>query len=68
MSFIVATDTSANLPKTFIEKEDVRIIPYIFRYRGEEHTCFNVEDFDIDGFCHQVSAVHSTRQLQQRII
>ncbi len=50
MSFIVATDTSANLQKTFIEKEDVRIIPYIFRYRGEEHTCFNVEDFDIDGF------------------
>ena len=50
MSFIVATDTSANLPKELIEKEDIRIVPFTFRYNGEEHICENVEDFDIKGF------------------
>lgn len=49
--FIIATDTSANLPHFFIKSEDIRIIPYTFTCNEEtEMICYNVEDFDIHSF------------------
>ncbi|MBR6822679.1 MAG: DegV family protein [Clostridia bacterium] len=50
MSFIIATDTPANLPESFIREHDIRVIPFTFYYDGEEHVCFNVDDFGVRSF------------------
>ncbi|MBR0041182.1 MAG: DegV family protein [Oscillospiraceae bacterium] len=45
MSFTILTDTSANLPKAFLRRHNIRAIPYTFMVDGRELG----EDFSFEG-------------------
>ena len=55
MSFAVATDTPANLPESYLQEHDVKVIPYTFIYDGEPHVCFNVDEFGVRDFYRKMS-------------
>lgn len=46
MSFILTTDTSANLPAAYLEEHSVAAIPFSYFMDGEEHTCPGPDVFD----------------------
>ena len=50
MSFVVATDTSGNLPTGRIRERDLKIIPFPYFYDGVEHTCLDTESFPAEEF------------------
>ena len=50
MSFVIVTDTSANIPKRIVEERDLKIIPFSYYVDGVEHTCDDIEAFDGEGF------------------
>ena len=50
MSFIVATDTSGNLPTETAEAHGIRIIPFAYFIDGVRHTCTDTDAFDGDAF------------------
>ena len=46
MSFIIATDTSANLPSGYARKHDIPVIPFFYYMDGEEKSCPDTDSFD----------------------
>ena len=46
MSFSMITDTSANLPTEYLEREQIQVIPYTYSYRGTEHSTLDTARFD----------------------
>ena len=50
MSFVIVTDTSANIPKRMVEERDLKVIPFSYYVDGVEHTCDDIEAFDGEGF------------------
>ena len=50
MSFAIVTDTSANLPSSYLSRYSLTVIPFSFRINGSEHTDLDAEDFDAAGF------------------
>ena len=50
MHFVVATDTSANLPTKTAEAYDLKIIPFAYFIDGTRHTCIDTDAFDGDAF------------------
>lgn len=50
MSFVIVTDTSANIPKRIVEQRGLEVIPFSYYVDGVEHTCTDIEAFDGDGF------------------
>ncbi len=50
MSFVIMTDTSANLPTPEAKKHGVVVIPLSYYVDGEEHTCLDTETFDSEGY------------------
>lgn len=50
MSYIVYTDTSANIPTPMLKERGIKVIAFKYMYEGEEHTCLNTADFDGDKF------------------
>ena len=50
MPFTIITDTSANLPTEYLDREGVAAIPYGCRYRGAEHTLADTARFDGRGY------------------
>ena len=50
MSFIVATDTSGNLPTETAREHGLHIIPFAYFINGERFTCTDTDAFDGDGF------------------
>ncbi|MBR0081256.1 MAG: DegV family protein [Clostridia bacterium] len=50
MRFTVVTDTSGNLQKRQVEQYDLWVIPFLYNYNGEEHTCLDTDAFDGDTF------------------
>ena len=50
MSYIIMTDTSANLPGRFISKYGLEVIPFHYYIDGESFSLMDSEDFDGDGF------------------
>lgn len=50
MSFVIITDTSANIPKRIVEERDIKIIPFSYFVDGVEHTCTDIEGFDGEGY------------------
>ena len=54
MSFVVATDTSSNLPTALIREHDIREIAFSYYYEGEEHQCLDTEAFDGDAYYERI--------------
>lgn len=50
MRFIVATDTSGNLPTKTAEAHDLKVIPFAYFIDGTRHTCIDTDAFDGDAF------------------
>ncbi len=46
MQFTVLTDTSGNLPAPVAQARGIRVLPFIYTYDGEEHTCTDTDAFD----------------------
>lgn len=46
MAFCLITDTSANLPTSYLLEHDVSIIPFTYIYDDREHTCMDIDAFD----------------------
>lgn len=50
MSFVIATDTSANLPTPMIKNISAVVIPFNYYIDGVEYNCLDTEAFDGEGF------------------
>lgn len=50
MSFVIVTDTSANLPTSLLQENDIRVIPYHYSIGEKEFSCLNTEGFDGEKF------------------
>lgn len=50
MRFAVVTDTSGNLQNRQVKEYDLAVIPFLYNYNGEEHTCLDTDAFDGDTF------------------
>ena len=45
MSFRIVTDTSANLPSDYLEKEQIPVLPFTYYVDGAEATCLDTRTF-----------------------
>lgn len=50
MSFILSTDTSANLPFDIIQQYDLLVLPFHYIMDGAEHECIDISQFDAENF------------------
>ncbi len=50
MSFVIVTDTSANLPTAYLREHDVPVLPFSYHIEGCSFTCTDTEAFDGDAF------------------
>ena len=50
MSFVVLTDTSANLPSKKIAERKLKVIPFTYTFDGQDHTCIDTDAFDAEAF------------------
>ena len=46
MSFIILTDTSANLPSPLLKEHDISVIPYHYFIGEKKYSCLDTEGFD----------------------
>lgn len=47
MAFVIITDTSSNLMKDYLDKHNVVLLPFTYRFEGEEEqSCTDIEHFD----------------------
>ena len=54
MGFVVATDTSSNLPTALVKQYDLKEIAFSYFYEGEEHQCLDTEAFDGDAYYERI--------------
>ena len=50
MSYVIFTDTSANLPTPMTREKDLRVIPFSYYIEGKEQVCLDTEVFDGGAF------------------
>lgn len=48
--YVIATDTSGNLPLELVKKHDIEVIPFVYSSNGEDFTCEDVMSFDGEGY------------------
>lgn len=46
MSFVIATDTSANLPTPYTKEHGIVVVPFSYHIFGKEHFCTDTEAFE----------------------
>lgn len=50
MSFVISTDTSANLPTAELERHHLALLPFSYIVNGEERQCLDLASFDADDY------------------
>ncbi len=50
MSFVISTDTSANLPTAELVHHQLTLLPFSYIVNGEEHQCLDLAAFDADAY------------------
>lgn len=50
MSFVIMTDTSANIPTRRAAENDLTVIPFSYYINGREHTCLDTDLFNGDDY------------------
>lgn len=50
MSYLIVTDTSANLPSAYLREHGVGVIPFSYSIHGQELTCTDTEKFDGESY------------------
>ena len=46
MSYVIMTDTSANLPTPFLRENQVEVLPFYYFIEGKPYACLDTEQFD----------------------
>ena len=46
MSFVILTDTSANLPTSLLKQNDISVIPFSYFIKDKEYSCLDTDGFD----------------------
>ena len=46
MSFVILTDTSANLPTAFLKENQISVVPFTYSIKDKEYSCLDTEGFD----------------------
>lgn len=70
MSFVISTDSGANLPKNIILENDLTVVPLLYSYNGEDHFTIYPDEFDGDAYYEiikKVDVTTSTVNIQQFI-
>ena len=65
MSYIIATDTSANLPTPLLQEKGIVVVPFSYYFQGEERICLDTEAFDGPNYYQEIKsgALVSTSQI-----
>lgn len=50
MSFVIATDTSANLPTPYTRQHGIIVTPFTYHIDGQEYSCVDTESFEGDSY------------------
>ncbi len=50
MSFVIATDTSANLPSDWLTEKDIGVLPFSYYMNEKEYNCLDTNAFDGGAF------------------
>lgn len=64
MSFVIMTDTSANLPTAETRKYGIGVIPLSYSVDGTEHTCLDTESFHSEEYYESLKAGAKTSTSQ----
>jgi len=54
MSYVIFTDTSANLDNKTVAENDVRVLPFSYEIGGVQHTCLDNDNFDDVSFYNSI--------------
>ena len=54
MSFIIVTDTSANLPTPYLKANHIEAVPFYYFVEGKPYACLDTEQFDDVAFYNQI--------------
>ena len=46
MSFVILTDTSANLPTAMLNENEIAVVPFTYYIKDKEYSCLDTEGFD----------------------
>ena len=46
MSYVILTDTSANLPTSILEENEIAVVPFRYYIKDKEYSCLDTEGFD----------------------
>lgn len=68
MSFIISTDSAANLPMDFIRENSLLVSPLLYSYNGNDYYTVNLDEFDGDSYYELIKTVDvktSTVNIQQ---
>lgn len=50
MSFRILTDTSANLPSSYLREHDIDVVPFTYYIKDKAYSCLDTEGFDAKKF------------------
>lgn len=65
MPFKIVTDTSANLPESYVNENDLTVVPFTYIFDNKEHACLFCDKFDADRYYNDIRTglVVSTSQV-----
>lgn len=65
MSFVILTDTSANLPSAMLRENDIAVVPFTYSIKDKVYSCLDTEGFDGKKFykAMRMGAVIKTSQI-----
>lgn len=64
MSYVIFTDTSANLPSAYLKERGINVIPFSYNFHGQELTCLDTESFDGETYYSDIRAGENVRTSQ----
>lgn len=68
MSFVISTDSAANLPMDYIRENSLLVSPLLYSYNGNDYYTVNLDEFDGDSYYELIKTVDvktSTVNIQQ---
>lgn len=63
MSFVISTDTSANLPTARLEWHRLHLLPFSYIMEGEAHQCLDLSAFDGDAYYERLRHTAATTSM-----
>lgn len=70
MSYVISTDSGANLPMDIISENNLIVVPLLYSYKGEDHFTVDLREFDGNAYYDMIKTTDvttSTVNIQQFI-